>query len=270
MPCHASGSAHGQAGGVAGGRRRPSRASRSGSAAPAWVVVAGQSGTRHLPAGDQRRGQERRGVGQVGLDDDVAGRDRAGRDPPQVGRAVVDVDAGRSRSIGDRHGDVRQGRQRRPPRGAGRARRRSGRRPAAARSRTGDDAEASIVTVPPGTRPVPWTVRGTARRPPSSIRTPSVRRAASSGPSGRSRARGSPSKRTGPWASAATAGTNRRTVPASPTSTSAGPRSGAGVTTQSPAPSAGSDARSVTSVPRAVRARTIRVGVAGPQRPPDP
>ena len=52
-----------------------------------------------------------------------------------------------------------------------------------------------------------------------SIRAPSARSASSTVPIGRSRARGSPSKRTGPSASAATGGTKRMTVPASPQST---------------------------------------------------
>ena len=42
-----------------------------------------------------------------------------------------------------------------------------------------DEAEASSVTAPPRTAPEPWMVNGSAPRPPSSIDTPSSRRAAS-------------------------------------------------------------------------------------------
>ena len=87
------------------------------------------------------------------------------------------------------------------------------------------DADASRVTSPPGTRPVPRTVNGSAS---PSMSTPTARSADTSGPSGRARARGSPSKATGPSARPATAGRKRITVPASPTSTCAGPTSGRG------------------------------------------
>ena len=82
-------------------------------------------------------------------------------------------------------------------------------------------------------RPVPWIVNGIRPRPPSSTRRPRPGAGRRSGsPSGvRARTR-SPSKLTGPSASAATGGRNRMTVPASPVSTCA-PCSGPGVTTQS-------------------------------------
>ncbi len=95
------------------------------------------------------------------------------------------------------------------------------------------EADASMTTLPPGTRPFPSTVNGSARRSPSSMAMPRPRRPSSTAPIGRVRACGSPSKVTGPSASAATAGTNRMTVPARPQSTTAGPRSGPGVTVQS-------------------------------------
>ena len=82
-----------------------------------------------------------------------------------------------------------------------------------------DEPEASSVTAPPRTDPEPRMVNGSAPRPPSSIETPRVRSAPSSAPIGRSRARGSPSKATEAGDSAATAGRNRMTVPALPTST---------------------------------------------------
>ena len=59
---------------------------------------------------------------------------------------------------------------------------------------------------------------------------PSERSASSTVFIGRSLALGSPSNRTGPSASAAAGGTNRMTVPASPQSTSAGPRRTVGTT----------------------------------------
>ena len=87
--------------------------------------------------------------------------------------------------------------------------------------------------MPPGIRPVPWTVNGSVPRPSSSTVAPSTRRASRTGPIGRTRAWTSPSKVTRPSASAATGGRKRITVPASPQSTWA-PRSNvAGVTTQS-------------------------------------
>src|SRR5256885_2322174 len=78
-----------------------------------------------------------------------------------------------------------------------------------------------MVTSPPGTAPVPCRVNG--RVSPSS-RTPKARNAFSTVPMGRSRARGSPSNRISPSASAAAGGTNRITVPARPQSIAAGPR----------------------------------------------
>ena len=82
-----------------------------------------------------------------------------------------------------------------------------------------DEPEASRVTAPPRTAPEPLMVNGSAPRPPSSMETPSARSAPSSAPMGRSRARGSPSNATAAPDSAATAGRNRMTVPALPTST---------------------------------------------------
>src|SRR5690606_15078645 len=98
-------------------------------------------------------------------------------------------------------------------------------------------ADASIPTSPPGTLPVPTTVNGRLFRPPCSTWMPSSAMAWSKGVIGRARARSSPSKCTGPSASAATAGTNRRTVPARPQSMLPPPRRRAGgVSTQVPSP----------------------------------
>ena len=90
-----------------------------------------------------------------------------------------------------------------------------------------------MVTRPPRTLPWPSTVNGSAPRPSSSISTPRPRSPRRTSCIGRVRACGSPSKITGPSASAATGGTNRITVPARPQSTVAAPRIGPGVTFQS-------------------------------------
>src|SRR6478736_6797731 len=97
-----------------------------------------------------------------------------------------------------------------------------------------DEEDASRVTRPPRTEPVPSTTIGSVPRPPSSNATPRVRRASSTGPIGRTRACGSPSNSTRPYARAAAGGRNRMTVPASPTSTWTPPRRvSGGRTTQS-------------------------------------
>src|SRR4051794_29126280 len=95
------------------------------------------------------------------------------------------------------------------------------------------EAEASMITRPPRTRPRPSTLNGSTPRPSSSTTTPSPRRPRSTSCMGRDRACGSPSKSTGPSASAATGGTKRITVPARPQWTLTPPWSRAGVTFQS-------------------------------------
>src|SRR3954452_1585656 len=128
-----------------------------------------------------------------------------------------------------------------------------------------EDSLASTVTAPPWTPSSPCTVNGARPRPSSSTRTPRARSAVIRPAFGRSRRRASPSKVTGPRLSAATGGRKRSTVPASPTSTSAGPRSGCGVTIQSapssaiPVPSARRPP-AIRSVSRARSGRTIRLG----------
>ena len=79
------------------------------------------------------------------------------------------------------------------------------------------EAEASMFTTPPGRSGRPVTRKGS---PPLSDSTvaPSAVSAWSSGPIGRESACSSPTKSTGPSASAARGGTNRITVPASPQS----------------------------------------------------
>src|SRR5882757_2441652 len=78
-----------------------------------------------------------------------------------------------------------------------------------------DEAEASISTAPPATGPSPCTRNG---RPSPSSATPMARRASSRGAMGRDRACSSPSNVTTSVPSAATGGTKRSTVPASPQS----------------------------------------------------
>ena len=109
-----------------------------------------------------------------------------------------------------------------------------------------------MTTEPPATAPEPRTVNGSEPRPPSSMSTPSPRRAVSTSPTGRLRRWASPSNETAPVDRPATGGTNRRTVPARPQSTWASERSSPGVTDQSsPVVSTGE--------PSAVRASAIRV-----------
>ena len=87
----------------------------------------------HRSAGDRGRGQERRGVGQVGLDAYVlARRDRSGRDHPAVGLGVVDPHVPVAEH-GHGHLDVRPRGERRPVVPQVQPVRVAGRRPAAGR-----------------------------------------------------------------------------------------------------------------------------------------
>ncbi|CAB4994992.1 unannotated protein [freshwater metagenome] len=85
---------------------------------------------------------------------------------------------------------------------------------------------------PPGIDPWALITSGSEYRPSCSSSIPSSSRAFITGPSGRSYERGSPSNAISPWASAASGGRKRITVPAFPTSICAGPVSGEGVTVQ--------------------------------------
>ena len=178
-------------------------------ASPAWVVCCGQPGTRTRAAGHQRRREERRGVGQVGLDLDVEGVDLGRLDPPGVGLAVVDDRPGVAQRL-DRHLDVRLARHRlavvvdgdalvvaRARRAA--ARRRTARRP---RRRASPSRPASR-------RAVDGERAGRRARRPSTVGARATRRASSTGPIGRTRACGSPSngpaRRPGPRPAAGTA-----------------------------------------------------------------
>ena len=112
------------------------RVRRPRSASPGWVVAPGQSRHGHRAAGDQRQRQERRGVGEVGLDRGRPRRERCRAHAPPVRLAVVDLDAraragtrSSSRCAGATAPACRRGARRRPGR--------SGRRRAAAPRRTG-------------------------------------------------------------------------------------------------------------------------------------
>ena len=99
-----------------------------------------------------------------------------------------------------------------------------------------EEADASTVTAPPASDPVPCTVNGMAPRPPSSMTAPISRSAAMIAPTGRCEARGSPWNSVATLASAATGGTNRITVPAFPTSTRASLAAQPGETRQAVVP----------------------------------
>ena len=229
---HLAGAAHGQP-----GRGQHALAAHRGQQLPQPVAglrgAARPAGHGHLAAGHQRGGQERRRAGQVRLDLPGAAGQPARLDHPDIGRA---------------------GRPRRPrppaasaPSSAGAARtvpaaRRAvrtmplvepRRRPAAARTRVGWRRRRRWS--PRRRRPARCRARSAAARRSrrESIRTPdraqrrrSADRAGGSGRTGRRRRR--PARRPAP----ATGGMNRMTVPASPTSTLAGPASGRGRTTQ--------------------------------------
>ena len=103
-------------------RRHRSVCSRSRMVSAGCTLRPRPAGDAHLPAGDDRGGQERHRVGQVGLDVPVPGGDRARCHPPPVGHGVVDGDA-RLAQHRHRHRDVRRRRHR-----LRRCARRSGRR----------------------------------------------------------------------------------------------------------------------------------------------
>ena len=113
------------------------------------------------------------------------------------------------------------------------------------------DALASIATSPPRTAPEPHRLKGRAPRPSSLTSTPSARSESIVVRMGRRRAASSPSKATGPRASAATGGRKRMTVPASPTSMLVEPVSSAAGVTRRSGPYAPSPGTSSTPTPSA-------------------
>ena len=218
-------------------RRRPSarRASRRTVGAERRQQLAepvadlrrlvGPVGDRHRAAGDQRRGEERRGVRQVGLDRRRRARGCGAAATPQTrrgSRPSCSACTPRRRERVDRHLDVRHATAAGSPRvldhqpvgkrGAGRA---------AGRRRTGSTPTRRWSPRRRATAPVPCTLNGSAPRPSSSTSTP---RARSDSDGRRHRARRAPARRrrsaTGPTASAATGGRKRISVPASPQSMS--------------------------------------------------
>ena len=171
------------------------------------------AGDAHHAAGDHGSGEERHRVGQVRFDIPVPGGDRPRLHEPPVGGGVVDpTPASRSMATviamcGAEGIDAPVCTTVRPSVKAA---------PDSSRPDTNcDDADASISTC----RPAP--IRG--RAPPNgsavpSTSTPRPRSASSRGAIGRARACSSPSNVTTAVLSAASGGTNRRTVPARPQS----------------------------------------------------
>ena len=198
-PAIVAGAADGEPGVVAARPRRPSRRAaraarrRPGSCAPASAARV------TAPPVATRGGEERRGVGEVGLD-------RRGRRPAigpgatrqLLGVGVVDVDAAlRSTSTVismcgcDGTAPVPACTTSMPlsKRGAGQQQRR--RRTATTPTRRSAPCRRRRA-------PLPWTVNGSRPRPPSSTSAPAWRSPSSSVAIGRSRAYASPSKVTSP------------------------------------------------------------------------
>ena len=187
--------------------RRPSqpiRARISRSASPAWVVRARPVAHGHRAAGDQRpaRGTARRWTGPARSRASTA-RTGPGATAPAVRRRCRRP---RRRARAASRRSCRCGGATAPAcrRGGRRRPRRSGRRRAAARRRTATDAEASIDDrAAAAPRRVPRTVNGSVPRPSSSTRdAEAAQRRRAPRRSGAVRACGSPSKATGPSASA--------------------------------------------------------------------
>ena len=135
-------------------------------------------------AGDHGGARNGAALDRSGSTTVVDGADRAGCDPPQrrvsSRRPRRRVRAAWPRSCRCAAATARACRR------AGRRSPASNRAPASSRAETNcEDADASTVTVPPGTAPVPWTVNGSAPRPSSSMATPRARSAATTSPTGR-------------------------------------------------------------------------------------
>ena len=185
--------------------RRPSIPSGPGSRAarrrPGWCVAASR-GTVTVPpvtAPIARNGAALERSGSIVTSTAPTGpgrtRQRSGSGPRPRRRARAEPRRS-CRCGGGTAPACRRGARRRPRRSAA---------PASSRAETNcDDAEASMVTSPPRTAPVPCTVNGQARR--RRPRRPGRAAPSSTEPIGRVRACGSPSKATGPSARAATGG----------------------------------------------------------------
>ena len=172
MPDDLAGAGDGEARRGPGVTSAPIASRISRSASPAWVVCCGQPGTCTRAAGDQRGGEERRRVGQVGLDLHVEGVDRPARPARRSGSLSSTIGAGVAQHL-DGHLDVRLGWAPACRRGAPRRPRRSA-APASSSAETNcEDAEASSVTGAAGQPSrVPCTVNGSAPRPSSSTSAP--------------------------------------------------------------------------------------------------
>ena len=105
---------------------------------------------------------------------------------------------------------------------------------------------ASISTSPPRTCPCPRTVKGSVQLPPSSMSTPTSRRAEIMAPMGRCSALSWAVTSTSPRASPATGVTNRMTVPACPQSTVVAPANDDGGITRRSGPNG--DPSSISSI----------------------
>ena len=154
------------------------------SIAPGCVECAGHPVTDDRAAGDHRGREERRGVGEVGLDRDVLAADRPGRHDPlarRPGARRARRGARATRRSCRCAGCSAAAR----PRGRGAGRRRSGAPRAAAPRRTGSTRSRRSTTSPPRTWPCPRTMKGSAQWPPSSMSTPTSRSAVIIAPIGR-------------------------------------------------------------------------------------
>ena len=232
----------------------PIRVSRSRSRSPGWVVRDGQFGTRTVPpaaTAAARNGPALERSGSTTTSPPAIGPGST-RHRPGVWSSTLTP---RSRSVATVMSMC--GRLGSAPPTCRSVSPSANRGAASSRAETNwEDPEASTDTSDPLIAPVPWTVNGreVGAAPPSVVtRTPRSSRARITGAIGRTRAPASPSSRTGPSARAASGGTNRITVPASPQSIWAGPRRGAGRTRSVVPPSSSS-----MCVPRARNAAIIR------------
>ena len=193
-------------------------------ASPGWVVVAGQCGTDTAPAVTaaaarkgvalDRSGSMLQFTGAMGPGATVqdSSPDRSTATPAERSICTVISMCGIDGSDPPRCATVTP---------------RSNRAADSSRPETNcEDPDASMVTPPPRSAPVPRRVNGSAS---PSMSAPRSRSASRMVPSGRVRACASPSNSTTPLAIVAAGGRNRMTVPARPQSTAAACH-GAGVT----------------------------------------
>ena len=181
------------------------------------VLTDGQPVTRTLPPLTTAAERNGTALDRSGSIDPVPGRDWAGAHPPAVGLRVVDVDAGVAQHR-HRHRDMRRRRHRLAGVHDGQS---VGERGARQQQpgdelRRGRGVDLDGAAARPIRRRAPGTA-GRRRRWPPPVRAAR----SSSGAMGRARACSSPSNVTVSVLSAATGGTKRSTVPASPQSTRA-------------------------------------------------